>query len=257
MKKFILAAAATIVSVLCANPVYAMDTAAMEVYCDQVISILDEEDKDMEVCATHIPLSEKEAVKEIQEYFHYNYYCGDTNIVFGTTTCSKHGKKVCMIVQSVGSSKKAAMEHREAIAKIQSIADSIPDSLSAKEKADLAFLWITEHVTYAYGSTEEAKTAVSQTRGGYICYDKVNVTVYAALNRGKSVCIGQSLLFNKICKLKNIPCSMGANSLHTFNIITLNNEQLLYDTVNGISCGKVFADVASQYPVYYKIDRLV
>lgn len=256
-KKSILATAVMILSVLCTNPVYAMDVNTMEKYCDQVITVLNEEDRDMEVCATHIPLSENEDPNEINEYFHYNYYCGDTNVVLGTTICGKHGSKKCMIVQSIGSSKEAAAEHLEAVEEIQIIADSIPDDLSDKEKADLAFSWVTEHVTYAYETTEEAKAAISQTRGGYLCYDRIDITVYAALNRGKSICMGQSLLFNKICKIKDVPCSMGTNSLHAFNIVKIGNEQLLYDTVNGVSCGEAFAEVADQYPAYYKLDRLV
>lgn len=257
-RKFTLATVViTVLFLLTSMRSYAMDTETLEKRCDQIISALESEDKDMELCATHIPLTSEDNVVEIQDYFNFNYYCGDTNVVFVTTTCTKHGGKSCLMVESVGSSKQAAKQHKEAVSEIQKIADSISDGLSEKEKADAAFSWVTEHVVYSYSTTEEARAAASKTRGGFLCYDGTDLTVYSALTRGKSVCIGQALLFNKICKIKHVPCSMASNSSHAFNIVNIDNAQLVYDTVNGVSCGRSLAERVEKYPAFYKIDRLV
>lgn len=242
----------------CAMPTFAMEKEVLEAKCDQVIEIMASENKDMELCSKHIPLKEGETAREVLYYFKYNYYCGDTNIVFGTTTCKKHGgANGCMVVQTIGSSQAAAQQHKEAVAKLQEMAAAIDNNLSSKEKADAIFALVDQGVAYAYATEEEARAAISKTRGGYSCYDGVDVTPYAALFRGKSVCWGHAMIFHKLCQLKGISEQVAINDYHAFNIVTIDGVSYLYDTVNGVKCGENPTHCAQERPRFYTIGRLV
>ncbi|MBQ6857327.1 MAG: hypothetical protein IJO13_09525 [Lachnospiraceae bacterium] len=255
IKKIVLTMALTFA---CAMPTFAMEKEALEAKCDQVIEIMASENKEMELCSQHIPLKEGETAREILHYFKYSYYYGDTNVVFGTTTCKKHGgANGCLVVQAIGSSRTAAEQHKEAIAKLQEMASMIDDNLSEKEKTDAIFALVDQNVSYAYATEEEARAAISKKRGGYCCYDGVDITPYAALFRGKSVCHGHAMLFHKLCQLKGISEQVAINDFHAFNIVTINGVQYLYDTVNGVKCGEDPAYCAQERPRFYTIGRLV
>lgn len=255
LKKFttMLFAAITL-SIASVIPAFAMEQAKMDRYCDQVIEVLASEDKDMVMCSKHIPLqSSSDNWTEISSYFHYAYYCGDTNILFGYSNCKEHGPYGCMQIESIGSSKTAAQQHKEAKAKIAEWAATIDNSLSVKEKADAVYDIVTSHVTYGYNSEEDARAALNKTRNGYLCYDGTNITAYAGAMRGKAVCMGHAILYKQLCDLKEVPCEVIKNDRHAFNMVKIDGVEYLYDTVNAICKAGNIADMSAIFPEHYAI----
>lgn len=143
----------------------------------------------------------------------------NTNLMYdckmGDTTYYLTADHVFMAEETVSEDK--ATYIKQANAKINEIAESIPDKVSEEAQVREIYKWITSNVKY-----DESKTH--------------GTSADAALN-GEATCNGYALLFQQLCSLKDIQCayilgetSVKKDSNHAWNAVRIDNQWYLVDS---------------------------
>lgn len=228
---------------------FASEKGGLDSHCAKIMEVLASQDASQEAVGTGIVLGSIDEVRALNSYFKNLYYNGNVGVCFSGGTYD--GTEVTVYVKTNGPSRQAYEEHVRATEKYQAIADAIPGT-GSQETLDRIYDYVYTNVTYADANT--VNTIKQARNSSQINFQDIQATGYTAVMEGVSTCVGYSTMFQRLCRIKGISCSIIKNSSHQYNLVKLNGREMCYDITSDTVCREKYLYSGESYEYLVKLN---